>query len=111
MANLGVCTDKLVVLDIDPRHGGDESFAALEREYGQLPLTWRALTGGGGEHIIFACPDGVVIKNVAAPQMEPHRSAPASMCAATAATSSPHHHGTCRDVPTPGASTTIHPRR
>jgi Bifunctional DNA primase/polymerase, N-terminal/Primase C terminal 1 (PriCT-1) len=69
-ANLGVCTDKLVVLDIDPRHGGDEAFAVLEQEHGQLPLTWRALTGGGGEHIIFACPDGVDIANVVAVQMD-----------------------------------------
>jgi Bifunctional DNA primase/polymerase, N-terminal/Primase C terminal 1 (PriCT-1) len=69
MANLGVVTDKLVVLDIDPRHGGDESLAALEHEH-ELPLTWRALTGGGGEHIIFACPDGVEVKNVVAAQMQ-----------------------------------------
>jgi hypothetical protein len=60
-ANLGVCTDRLIVVDADKRHGGDETLAALEREYGELPLTWRVLTGGGGEHVIFACPDGVEI--------------------------------------------------
>jgi hypothetical protein len=64
--NLGVCTDRLVVIDVDPRHDGDESFAALEREDGAMPLTWRSLTGGGGEHIIFACPDGVEIASFAA---------------------------------------------
>src|SRR5262249_2645448 len=32
-ANLGVCTDKLVVVDVDPRHGGNESFQTLEREH------------------------------------------------------------------------------
>jgi hypothetical protein len=68
-ANLGVTTDRLVVIDIDPRHGGDESFAALEREH-EIPPTWRVLTGGGGEHIIFACPDGVAIANVVAAQMD-----------------------------------------
>jgi hypothetical protein len=68
-ANLGVVTDRLIVLDIDPRHGGDENFRALEREH-ELPTTWRALTGGGGEHVIFACPDGVEIGNVVASQME-----------------------------------------
>ena len=68
-ANLGVRTDKLIVIDVDPRHGGDESFQTLEREY-QIPLTWRALTGGGGEHILFACPDGVAITSFAAEQME-----------------------------------------
>jgi Bifunctional DNA primase/polymerase, N-terminal len=66
-ANLGVCCDKLVVLDIDLRHDGDESLAALEHEYA-LPPTWRAITGGGGEHIVFGCPDGVSIKNVVAEQ-------------------------------------------
>jgi hypothetical protein len=39
-ANLGVVTDRLVVIDIDPRHGGDESFRALEREHGEMPPTW-----------------------------------------------------------------------
>jgi hypothetical protein len=69
MANLGVVTDRLVVLDIDPRHGGDESFTALEREHGAM-ITWRVLTGGGGEHVIFAAPDGVEIGNVVAEQMD-----------------------------------------
>jgi hypothetical protein len=57
-----------VVLDVDPRHGGDESLAALEREH-VIPPTWRTLTGGGGQHIIFACPDGVKISSVAAEHM------------------------------------------
>ncbi len=61
-ANLGVSCDRLVVLDIDPRHDGDETLAALEHECA-LPETWRTLTGGGGQHIIFSCPDGVSIKN------------------------------------------------
>src|SRR5262249_58193398 len=65
-ANLAVCTDKLVVIDIDPRHGGDESLRALEREHGELPLTWRSLTGGGGEHIIFKAPDNVTISSFSA---------------------------------------------
>jgi hypothetical protein len=68
-ANLGVATEKLVVIDVDPRHGGDESWSAIEREH-EVPLTWHALTGGGGEHVIFACPDGVEIGNVVAEQMK-----------------------------------------
>src|SRR6516162_2106360 len=67
-ANLGVATERLVVIDIDPRDSGDESLQALEREHGELPLTWRTLTGGGGEHIIYAAPDGVEIGNVVAKQ-------------------------------------------
>jgi Bifunctional DNA primase/polymerase, N-terminal len=57
-----------VVVDIDPRHGGDESFRELERKHGEMPLTWRSLTGGGGEHVIFTCPDGIEISNVVAEQ-------------------------------------------
>jgi len=68
-ANLGVVTDRLIVIDVDPRHGGDESLQALEREHGELPLTWRVITGGGGEHLLFACPDGVEISSFAAQQM------------------------------------------
>lgn len=45
-----------VVLDIDPRNGGDEALAQLERAYGELPLTPTALTGGGGVHYHFAGP-------------------------------------------------------
>lgn len=60
-ANLGVVTDRLIVLDIDTRHDGDASLRKLENEHGPLPATWHALTGGGGEHIIFACPDGVTV--------------------------------------------------
>ena len=68
-ANLGLVTDRLVVLDIDPRHAGDDSFEALIREHGDLPPTWRVLTGGGGEHVLFACPEGVDIRSLAAEAM------------------------------------------
>lgn len=41
------------VLDVDPRHGGDETLNDLETQYGLLPDTVRAITGGGGTHMIF----------------------------------------------------------
>jgi hypothetical protein len=65
-ANLAVATEKLIVIDNDPRHGGDESLAALEREHGELPRTWVSLTGGGGEHRIYAAPDDVAIASFSA---------------------------------------------
>lgn len=68
-ANLGVATDHLLVVDVDPRHDGEASLHALEREHGSLPATWRALTGGGGEHVLFAAPDGVEITSFAAATM------------------------------------------
>jgi hypothetical protein len=62
-ANLGILTGAesgLVVLDVDPRHGGNESLAQLEREHGPLPETVEALTGGGGRHILFRHPGGKI---------------------------------------------------
>lgn len=50
----------LVVLDIDPRHGGHDSLAALEARHGRLPATIEAITGGGGRHCYFAHPGGTV---------------------------------------------------
>ena len=63
--NLGVATGAvsgIFVVDVDPRHQGDETLAALERANGPLPQTWRFLTGGGGEHILFRHP-GFAVPN------------------------------------------------
>jgi hypothetical protein len=68
-ANLGVRTEKLVVVDVDPRHDGDKSFALIEREH-EIPPTWRSITGSGGEHIIFLCPDDVEISSFTAENMD-----------------------------------------
>jgi Bifunctional DNA primase/polymerase, N-terminal/Primase C terminal 1 (PriCT-1) len=61
--NLGLVTGGptgVFVLDVDPRHGGDESISRLEQIHGPFPLTWRFLTGGGGEHLVFRVQEGVV---------------------------------------------------
>jgi Bifunctional DNA primase/polymerase, N-terminal/Primase C terminal 1 (PriCT-1) len=55
-ANIGLATGKIVVIDIDPRHGGDHALAELETKHCKLPPTWRVTTGGGGEHIYFRAP-------------------------------------------------------
>jgi hypothetical protein len=60
-ANVGIVTgvvSGLVVMDVDPRHGGDVSLTDREREYGALPPTVEALSGGGGRHVYFAHPGG-----------------------------------------------------
>jgi hypothetical protein len=62
-ANLGVVTGAisgLVVLDVDPIHGGDGSLADLELRQGRLPQTVEAVTGGGGRHLYFKHPGGFV---------------------------------------------------
>jgi hypothetical protein len=61
--NIGITTGAasgVIVLDIDPRHEGDLALAELEKQFGALPATWRFLTGGGGEHILFRHPGGTV---------------------------------------------------
>jgi putative DNA primase/helicase len=55
--NLGIRTGAesgLIVLDVDPDHGGNESLKRL----GVLPKTPRVRTGGGGEHDFFRHPGG-----------------------------------------------------
>lgn len=43
----------VLVLDVDPRHGGGELLDRLEEELGRLPDTLIARTGGGGLHLLF----------------------------------------------------------
>ena len=62
-ANLGIVTGAIsgvVVLDVDPIHGGDGSLADLELRHGRLPQTVEAVTGGGGRHLYFKHPGGFV---------------------------------------------------
>jgi putative DNA primase/helicase len=58
-ANVCIVTGRksgLVVVDVDPRHRGDEELAALEDQFGRLPETATARTGGGGHHYLFKYP-------------------------------------------------------
>jgi hypothetical protein len=64
-ANVGVATGAqsgIVVLDIDPRRGGEASWDALRRQHGALPRTPMVKTGSGGMHALFAHP-AVPIRN------------------------------------------------
>lgn len=59
-ANVAIATDSesaVLVLDVDPRNGGNRSLDELEAKYGPLPPTVEALTGGGGRHYYFRHPD------------------------------------------------------
>lgn len=58
-ANIGVATGPvsgLVVLDIDPRDGGDAEIRELTVQHGLLPYGLNYETGGGGEHYWFRHP-------------------------------------------------------
>jgi hypothetical protein len=66
-ANVGIVTGRvsgLVVVDVDPRHGGGAALRALERAHGALPPTVESATGGGGRHLYFAHPGGRVRNRV-----------------------------------------------
>lgn len=51
----------LCALDQDPRNGGDESFARLEKDLGLID-TVRQKTGGGGEHHFLRTPCDVPVR-------------------------------------------------
>jgi len=61
-ANIGIATGSIsgiLVLDVDPRHGGDKSLDQLIAEHGDLPETVEQVSGGGGWHCFFRHDDGV----------------------------------------------------
>ncbi len=72
-ANIGVVTgwvSAIVVLDVDPRHGGDASLASLEARHAPLPDTVTSLTGGGGRHLYLAHPSHLVPSRPLAPGLD-----------------------------------------
>lgn len=66
LSNIGIPMGEksgLVALDVDTRHGGDKSLAALEAEFGPLPRTITATTGSGGKHYVFRYTEELALKN------------------------------------------------
>jgi Bifunctional DNA primase/polymerase, N-terminal len=58
-ANIAIPTGKvsgLLVVDIDPRNGGNESWDSFIAKHGPSPPTAEQLSGGGGRHIAFSDP-------------------------------------------------------
>lgn len=65
-ANIGiVCGEvsNIVVLDMDPRHNGEDSLEKLEREIGTFTQTTTIVTGGGGKHFYYLYPGLNKLKN------------------------------------------------
>src|SRR5262249_27597841 len=55
-ANIGGrVPESMLVIDVDPRHGGDQSLDALEQVHGRLPETLTTISGrgDGGRHLFF----------------------------------------------------------
>jgi len=62
-ANVGIVTGHLsgiVVVDIDPRHGGNDALDDLFVKNGAFPDTVEVMTGGGGRHFYFKAPAHIV---------------------------------------------------
>jgi len=55
----GVLCNGLIVIDIDPRNGGNRSFKKLAHIAEQCQFV--VATGGGGKHLYFKAPDGVAL--------------------------------------------------
>jgi hypothetical protein len=60
----------LVVVDVDPAHGGHATVGRLIDRFGSFPATFTVATGGGGWHWYFAAP-GAGLRNVAAGPLGP----------------------------------------
>ncbi len=62
-ANVAVPTGQtsgLIVIDIDPRNGSEIGFDVLQTEHGPLGETAESQTGGGGRHLFYRHPGGVI---------------------------------------------------
>ena len=62
-AGVGIATGSesgVIVVDVDPRHGGGDALEEIEREHGEMPETWIAHTANGGRHFYFRHPGGRV---------------------------------------------------
>ena len=63
-ANIGVHCEGLLVLDIDPKKGGETSYAGLDLLHGPIPPTLEVRTPSGGRHLYFRLPEGVRTSSV-----------------------------------------------
>lgn len=65
-ANIGICTGDLLVVDVDPRNGGNAGFEDLVMSGGlvgdEFPLTLASGTQGGGTHMFYKLPQGVQVR-------------------------------------------------
>lgn len=77
-ANLGIITggeqySNLICIDVDPKHGGEESLSALIAANAPFPPTWQARTGSGGSHYLFKHPGSAwIVRNSQADDKKHH---------------------------------------
>lgn len=62
-AGVGIATGAesgVIVVDVDPRHGGDDALEDLVAAHGEMIETWTSNTANGGRHFFFRHPGGRV---------------------------------------------------
>jgi hypothetical protein len=63
VANIGLrLPPDIMVLDVDPRNGGEASYRRLLEDYPALEKTLRVKTGGGGYHLYLLKPEWLAVK-------------------------------------------------
>jgi putative DNA primase/helicase len=74
-SNVGVATGRrsgIVVVDVDPRNGGSGALDEIQHGF-DLPATLTARTGGGGLHLYFRYPVGLIVRDLPALKKWKHR--------------------------------------
>lgn len=62
-----------IVIDVDPRNGGDKTLALLKQEGKELPPTRAVRTKSGGSHFYFAVPEDVALRGKLGPGVDVKR--------------------------------------
>lgn len=64
-ANIGICCGKsrLVVIDVDPKNSGDQTFTQVLKDFPEVGKTLTAKSGSGGRHYYFTVLRGISVKN------------------------------------------------
>lgn len=69
-ANIALlCGKRVVVVDVDPRNGGTETWAELQDINGSVQ-TLESFTGGGGSHFFFEAPEIALAKSKLGPGVD-----------------------------------------
>lgn len=72
---IGACPPPgTLVIDVDPRNGGDRTMAMLRESGKALPPTYTVQTGGGGQHYYLTIPEDIVLRGKLGPGVDVKRS-------------------------------------
>lgn len=70
-SNIGIVPPEgVLVIDVDPRNGGDDTIDELEARHGALPDTVEQITGSGGRHIVVRLSPGMAAPSKLGPGID-----------------------------------------